>query len=145
MGEGAPGYRITVGPDRIVVEQKGAVTMDEIVTFRRDLARLTTDRHLSLVLIDLSRATSWSLTMLDIFDLCVTHPRVLTPTVAIAVVHRPDQLSVRDAEAAEVMGGNHDLGCSSTSRPRIAGCRTDPRHDQLMPTSRVGPAFPWPG
>jgi hypothetical protein len=109
MGGETPGSSTTVEADRIVVEHKGAVTMEEIVAIRRDLARVTARRHLSLILLDLSRAAPWSLNMLDIFDLCVGHPAVLSPRVALAVVYPPDQLSARDVECVETMGRNHGV------------------------------------
>jgi hypothetical protein len=109
MAGEAPGYTITVEADRIVVQHTGAVSLDEIKASRREFAALATERKLSLVIIDLSHADSCSLTMLDIFDLCESHPSVLTLWLAVAVVYRPDQVPAEDVRFAETASQNRGV------------------------------------
>lgn len=109
MAEEPPGYSITVAADRIVVRHTGDVSLDDITASRREFAALADERKLSLVLIDLSHADSCLLTMLDIYDLCESHPSVLTRWLAVAVVHRPGQVSAENVAFAETASRNRGV------------------------------------
>lgn len=95
--------------DRIVVRHTGDVSLDDIKASREEFAALATERKLSLVLVDLSHADSCLLTMLDIFDLCESHPSVLSRWLAVAVLFRPGQVSAENVAFAETASQNRGV------------------------------------
>jgi hypothetical protein len=94
------GFELGIESDIIVVGHVGALTVQEIEASRRAVAEVAAERHITRILLDLSRATS-GLTPAEIFELCVSQGFVLPPGVRVAVVYRLDQFPVEDARFAE--------------------------------------------
>jgi hypothetical protein len=103
MEETAPGYSISVESNHVLVRHTGELRVPVLEASRREAAQLARERHLFLILADVSEATPGWLTTSEVFRLCASHHEVLPAGAAVAIVYRPDQASDRVAQFAEAV------------------------------------------